>query len=67
MGAACAERRMKEHDDLAYPWFSWLAEDSYQLPLPVTEKILRPLIVSGFLVVVLTIFGQMRTGWFQSV
>ena len=39
-------------------WFSLLAQDMFRLSLPVTEKILRPLIVYGFLVVALRIFGK---------
>ena len=39
-------------------WFSLLAQDMFRLPLPVAEKILRPLIVYGFLVVALRIFGK---------
>ena len=39
-------------------WFSLLAQDMFRLSLPVAEKILRPLIVYGFLVVALRIFGK---------
>ena len=40
------------------PWFSLLAQDMFRLSLPVAEKILRPVIVYGFLVVALRIFGK---------
>ncbi len=39
-------------------WFSLLAHDMFWLSLPVAEKMLRPLIVYGFLVVALRIFGK---------
>jgi uncharacterized membrane protein YcaP (DUF421 family) len=58
MGAARAERRMEERMMIWPTWFSLLAQDMFRLPLPVTEKILRPLIVYGFLVVALRIFGK---------
>lgn len=34
------------------------AHDMFQLALPITEKILRPVIVYGFLVIALRIFGK---------
>jgi uncharacterized membrane protein YcaP (DUF421 family) len=39
-------------------WLSLLAQNMFCLEPPVTEKILRPLLVYGFLVVALRIFGK---------
>jgi uncharacterized membrane protein YcaP (DUF421 family) len=59
MGAARAERRMEERMMAIWPtWFSLPVQDMFWLSLPVTEKILRPLIVYSFLVVALRIFGK---------
>src|ERR1041385_1180013 len=39
-------------------WDNTTAQDMFRLALPVTEKILRPVIVYGFLVIALRIFGK---------
>jgi uncharacterized membrane protein YcaP (DUF421 family) len=39
-------------------WDHTAAHDMFRLALPVTEKILRPIIVYGFLVIALRIFGK---------
>jgi uncharacterized membrane protein YcaP (DUF421 family) len=59
MGMVRAERYMEERMMTIWStWFSLPAQDMFRLSLPVAEKILRPLIVYGFLVVALRIFGK---------
>lgn len=43
---------------MAHPLLQTLSSDMFHVPLPITEKILRPVIVYLFLVVFLRLFGK---------